>query len=68
MTTANLTYEQAYEELSTIAKALENETISVDELAEKVKRAAELVAYCKSKLQAAETQVKDIISGIDKAE
>lgn len=34
----NLTYEQAYNQLKQIASEIENETISVDVLAEKVKR------------------------------
>ena len=35
---ANLTYETAYKELAQIAKEIENETVSVDVLAQKVKR------------------------------
>ena len=34
-----LTYESAWNELSAISKEIENETISVDDLAAKVKRA-----------------------------
>lgn len=61
----NFTYEQAYNELADIAEALESETISVDELAEKVKRASYLVTLCKSKLQSTEAEVNHIISQME---
>lgn len=60
-----LTYEAAYTELQEIVAALENETISVDELALKVKRATELVEFCQSKLKSAETEVGKIIKNLD---
>ena len=39
------TYEAAYAELKQIAAEIENESVSVDVLAEKVKRASELIAF-----------------------
>ncbi|MXN91710.1 exodeoxyribonuclease VII small subunit [Flavobacterium sp. Sd200] len=60
-----LTYDQAYTELERIAKDIENETISVDELAVKVKRAAELIAYCEAKLKDVEAEVTNIINQMD---
>ena len=60
-----ITYEQAYEELEAIARDIENESISVDELAVKVKRAAELITICEVKLKSAETEVNNIINQID---
>jgi exodeoxyribonuclease VII small subunit len=60
-----LTYEQAYEELAAIANELESETISVDELAAKVKRASFLVSICKAKLQTTETEVNHIIAQME---
>ena len=59
------TYEQAYQELSEIARDIENETISVDQLAQKVKRASELITFCRSKLRATETEVNNIIAQMD---
>ncbi|HEY8399597.1 MAG TPA: exodeoxyribonuclease VII small subunit [Flavihumibacter sp.] len=56
-----LSYEQAYAELQEIVIALENETISVDELAAKVKRATELVSYCQQKLKSTEAEINKII-------
>ena len=60
-----LTYDQAYKELEAIARDIENESISVDELAVKVKRAAELINICDVKLKNAETEVNNIINQID---
>jgi exodeoxyribonuclease VII small subunit len=56
-----LTYEAAYAELQEIVTALENETISVDELALKVKRATQLVEFCQQKLKSTEAELDKII-------
>jgi exodeoxyribonuclease VII small subunit len=61
-----LTYEAAYKELAAIAKEIESETVSVDVLAQKVKRASELIAYCQTKLRSAEAEVNKIIAQMDK--
>ena len=60
-----MTYEEAYQELTQISSEIENETISVDVLAEKVKRASELIAFCQNKLKSTETEVNKIISGME---
>jgi len=63
----NLTYEEAYAELATIAKDIENESVSVDVLAEKVKRASELITFCQTKLKSTESEVNKIISQMENA-
>jgi exodeoxyribonuclease VII small subunit len=60
-----LTYETAYAELRTIAAEIENETVSVDVLAEKVKRASELISFCQGKLRATEQNVNNIIKEME---
>ena len=62
---AQLTYESAYAELQEIAMAIENETISVDQLAEKLKRAALLIEFCQSRLRSTEQEVNKIISQLE---
>lgn len=62
---ANLTYEAAYKELAQIAKEIENETVSVDVLAQKVKRASELITFCQTKLKSTEAEVNKIISQME---
>lgn len=59
-----LTYQQAFEELQQITEAIESEEVSVDELAAKVKRAAQLLAVCQAKLKNTEEEVSKIISAI----
>jgi exodeoxyribonuclease VII small subunit len=60
-----LTYEIAYKELKQISNEIETESVSVDVLAEKVKRASELITYCQSKLRATEEEVNKIITGME---
>jgi exodeoxyribonuclease VII small subunit len=60
-----LTYENAYKELAEIAREIESESVSVDVLAEKVKRASELITYCQTKLKATETEVNKIIAQME---
>ncbi len=60
--TEELNYSTAMDELSAIAEAMENETISVDDLSEKVKRAQELIAYCQARLKSAEADVRKVLS------
>jgi exodeoxyribonuclease VII small subunit len=60
-----LTYEAAYNELALIAKEIENETVSVDVLAQKVKRASELITFCQTKLKNTEAEVNKIITQME---
>ncbi len=57
-----LTYTTAMEELAAIAEAMEAETVSVDELSEKVKRAQELIAFCQDKLKHTDEEVRKALS------
>lgn len=58
-------YEEAYAELSQIVKEIENGSISVDDLSEKVKRAGELIAFCKEKLFKTEKDVQDVLKKLE---
>jgi exodeoxyribonuclease VII small subunit len=59
-----MTYEKAYEELQQIISDIETGEISVDSLSEKVKRAAELIQFCKEKLTATENDVQKILEDL----
>ena len=61
----NLTYEAAYKELTEIAYDIENESVSVDILADKVKRASVLIGSCQTKLRNTETEVNKIIKQME---
>lgn len=60
-----MTYESAYAELQEISAEIENETITVDQLAEKVKRAATLIEFCQARLRSTETEVNRILGQMD---
>ena len=60
-----ISYTAAFEELQSIVAEIEQGEISVDELSEKVKRAALLIKVCKSKLQSTETDVNKILKELD---
>lgn len=60
-----LTYESAYNELKKIAAEIETESVSVDILAEKIKRASELITFCQAKLRATEQEVNNIIKQME---
>lgn len=57
-----LTYTTAFEELKEIVDQLENDSISVDELSEKMKRATKLMKICKDKLTKTEEEINKTIS------
>ena len=60
-------YAQAFEELQQIVSEIEEGHISVDELSEKVKRAAFLINVCKEKLSSTEEDVNRILKDLDNA-
>lgn len=60
-----LTYEEAFNELREIATEIEDETVSVDVLAEKVKRASQLITFCQTKLKSTEQEVNKIIKQME---
>jgi exodeoxyribonuclease VII small subunit len=57
----NQTYKQAIEELESIVNEIESENIAIDELAEKVKLASQLIRLCKTKLTKTEEEVTKVL-------
>jgi len=60
-------YTEAFAELQRIVTEIEQGEISVDELSEKVKRAALLIKICKAKLSTTEEDVNVILKELDSA-
>jgi exodeoxyribonuclease VII small subunit len=58
-------YTEAFEELQTIIREIEDGDISVDKLSEKVARAAILIRICKDKLSATEGDVNAILKELE---
>ena len=60
-----ITYSKAAEELEAIVKEIEEENIAVDTLSEKVKRAARLIRFCRSKLKGTEMEVERVLTDLE---
>jgi exodeoxyribonuclease VII small subunit len=61
-------YSEAITELEAIVREIERESIPVDDLAEKVKRASELIAICRQRLKTTEADVQQILKEINEKE
>ncbi|HNY59478.1 MAG: exodeoxyribonuclease VII small subunit [Bacteroidales bacterium] len=60
-----LTYIEAFEELQQIVNDIEEGETGIDQLSEKVKRAAELIKICKNKLISTEKDVNKILDELE---
>jgi exodeoxyribonuclease VII small subunit len=58
-------YTEAFDELQQIVSAMEEGQIGIDELAEKVKRATELIRICRLKLTSTEGDVQKILKDLE---
>lgn len=65
MDTTQLTYAQAMEELEAIVERVERNEMDIDDLTERLKRAQQLVKFCRERLLKTETEVKNILSSDD---
>jgi len=60
-------YSDAIEEIESIVEEIESETVDVDVLTEKVKRATYLIKLCKEKLRETDKEVKNILKEFEKS-
>ena len=65
MSETEVNYARAIEELQSIVTEIELGQITVDILSEKVKRASELIAICKTKLSSTEEDVNKILKELE---
>ncbi len=56
------TYTEAFEQLQQIVKQMEDADISVDDLADNIKKATKLIKICKDKLTKTEEEVNKTIA------
>ena len=61
----NPDYKEAMEEIERIVDEIENETVDVDMLTEKIKRAAFLVKYCKQKLRKTDDEIRKVLDELE---
>lgn len=57
----NIKYEEAISELERIVKQMENNELDIDSLSEQLKRAQELISFCKNKLTKTNEEIQDIL-------
>lgn len=62
-TSAPKSYEDALAELERLVQAMEDAQLPLDRLLDAYKRGAELLAFCRDRLQAVEEQVKVVEDG-----
>lgn len=58
-------YEAALAELEAILEDIEGTDVDVDVLAERVKRAAELVKVCRDRIAAAKLHVEQVVADVE---
>jgi exodeoxyribonuclease VII small subunit len=61
-------YGEAVSELEAILSRLEHDDVDVDVLAAEVRRAAELIALCRDRIQRARTEVERVVTQLGEAE
>lgn len=61
----DLEYGEALEELNEILAAIEEDRFDLDELGDKVGRAASLIRLCRDKIDATELQIQSIIEDLE---
>ncbi|MBL7831316.1 MAG: exodeoxyribonuclease VII small subunit [Saprospiraceae bacterium] len=57
----SITYDHAYTELHQILSDLQQSETSVEELTQKIKRASELISFCKTKLRNTEKEIQKLL-------
>ncbi len=65
MASKKFNYKNALEEIEQIVQKIETEEVDVDELTDLVKKAAELIKLCKTKLRNTGSELEDIINKLD---
>lgn len=66
MSKKEMNYRLAKEELKSILEDIQSDKIDVDEVSIKVKRAVELIKFCKDKIEKTELEVVNILKEFDK--
>lgn len=65
MINEEITYTEARAEIEKIVALIESNELDVDELSTKVKRASELVVFCKQKLTETDTELQKILEELN---
>lgn len=60
-----MTYTSAKKELETIVASIESGQLDVDALTDKVKRASELITFCKDKLTKTDNELQKLLEELE---
>jgi exodeoxyribonuclease VII small subunit len=59
-------YQDALAELDQILDELDGDTVDVDRLGARVKRAAELIALCRGRIASARVEIESVVADLDR--
>lgn len=62
---AKQNYKNAISELEDILDSIENDSLEIDTLSEKIKRASKLLEYCKDKLHKTENEIINLMKAFE---
>jgi exodeoxyribonuclease VII small subunit len=62
---STISYVSAVAELEAILAELERDHVDVDHLADRVQRAAALIAHCRGRISAAQLQIERVVADLD---
>ena len=65
MAKTSITYAEAIAEIEEIVEKIEGDELDIDNLAQNVKRVAELIRFCNATLTATEEEVERILKDFD---
>lgn len=65
MAQKKLSYTEAFDKLQDILDKIEGGELDVDELTSSVKKASELIKFCKSKLYDTETEIEKVLEDLE---
>jgi exodeoxyribonuclease VII small subunit len=62
-----LSFGEAVHEVEQILAGLEQDEIDIDRLSEEVRRAVELIQICREKLEKTDTEVRELVAGLQQS-
>lgn len=65
MSKKELTYKQAMQELETILAKIESEDVDIDKMTGMIKRATELIEFCKTRLTKTKDEIEKSLKLLD---
>ena len=60
--TEEMKYEEAFAELQNIVRLMENDELDIDQMAEQLRRAQQLISLCRDKLTKTDEEIKKILA------